>query len=202
MRGRLSLLGLVMALALVAAACGTAQAAGPPDIKYGRDVCIRCGMIVSEARFAAAYTTPEGEKLAFDDIGDLLMYQRETQDPIDTDEAWVHDYETEGWVTVEDAFFVPTLSVMTPMGHSIISFADETRATAFAADVDGEVILWGVVVDLPSVNGLIGYHHVVGGEMDHDSMDHEEMAHDEDMTNDENDHDGMSRDEMNVENNE
>lgn len=184
------LIGLLLALAVLLGACATAEAAGPPDIKYGRDICVQCGMIVSEAKFAAAYTTPDGTKLSFDDVGDLLLYQRSTGDPIDVNEAWVHDYETEEWVGVADAYYVPTLSVATPMGHSIISFADETRAEAFASDVDGEVILWGVVVKLPAMEGLIGHHH-----MGHDAADHDEMSSDEshadDMDHDEMDHDGM-----------
>ena len=190
MRDRVSLLGLVLVLGLLAAACGTAEAAGPPDIKYGRDICVQCGMIVSEARFAAAYTTPDGTKLSFDDVGDLLLYQRSTDHPIDVNEAWVHDYETEAWVPVGEAFFVPTLSVSTPMGHSIISFADESRATAFARDVDGEVILWDVVVKLPAMDGLVGHHH-----MGHDQADHDEMSS-EQMPTDEMDHDSMDHDEM------
>jgi nitrous oxide reductase accessory protein NosL len=191
MRNRLPLLGLILALAVVASACATAEASGPPDIKYGRDICIQCGMIVSEAKFAAAYTTPDGEKLAFDDTGDLLLYQRSTGDPIDPLEAWVHDYETEEWVTVADAFFVPTESVTTPMGHGIISFSDRARAEAFAADVDGEVILWEVVVTLPAMDGLVGHHHMDDEEMDHEAMDHSDDADHEEMADD-----GMTHEEM------
>jgi copper chaperone NosL len=196
MTNRVSLLVLIAALAVLAAACSTAEAAGPPDIKYGRDICVQCGMIVSEARFAAAYTTPDGTKLSFDDVGDLLLYQRAADDPIDVNEAWVHDYETEAWVTVDEAFFVPTLSVSTPMGHSIISFADEGRADTFARDVDGEVIVWDVVLRLPAMSGLVGDHHMghgqaeidemssdemPTGEMDHDSTDSDEMHSDADQ---------------------
>jgi nitrous oxide reductase accessory protein NosL len=201
MRNRFSLLGLVLALAVVAGACAAAEAAGPPDIKYGRDICIQCGMIVSEEKFAAAYTTPDGEKLAFDDTGDLLVYQRSTGHSIDPIEAWVHDFETEEWITVADAFFVPTQSVTTPMGHGLISFSDEARAMAFAADVDGEVILWDVVLELPAMDGLVGHHHMDGEEMDHETMDHSEMGegemdHMDDMDHDEMEHDGMSHEEM------
>ncbi len=194
MKNRVSLLVLSMGLSLLAAACGRAEAAGPPDIKYGRDVCIQCGMIVNEAKFAAAYTTPDGTKLAFDDVGDLLLYQRSTGDPIDPIEAWVHDFETEDWVTVTDAYFVPTQAVTTPMGHGIISFADEARAEAFASDVDGEVILWDVVLKLRAMDGLVAHHHMHVEAIDHDTMDHTE-----DMDHDEMDHDGMSHDEMHPE---
>jgi nitrous oxide reductase accessory protein NosL len=190
MRNRLSLLGLVLLLAIVASACAKAEASGPPDIKYGRDICVQCGMIVSEAKFAAAYTTPDGTKLSFDDVGDLLLHQRAADDPIDVNEAWVHDYETEAWVTVDEAFFVPTMSVSTPMGHSIISFADEVRADTFARDVDGEVIVWDVVLRLPTTNGLVGDHH-----MGHGQTDNDEMSSD-DMVTGEMDHDTMDSDEM------
>jgi copper chaperone NosL len=187
MRNRLPALILVLLLAIVASACAKAEAAGPPDINYGRDICVQCGMIVSEAKFAAAYTTPDGTKLSFDDVGDLLLYQRSESDPIDPNEAWVHDYVTEEWVPVSNAFFVPTLSVATPMGHSNISFADEASANAFASDVDGEVLRWAVVADLPAMDGLVGHHH-----MGHDEADHDEMSSDEplddDMDHDEMDH--------------
>jgi copper chaperone NosL len=180
MSNRCSLPALVLALAVVIGACATAEAAGPPDIKYGRDICTQCGMIVSEEKFAAAYTTPQGEKLTFDDTGDLLLYQRTTGHAIDPIEAWVHDFETEAWVTVADAFFVPTASVKTPMGHGLISFSDEARANAFASDVDGEVILWDVVLELPAMDGLVGHHHMDGEEMAQtDDMELQGASHDE-----------------------
>lgn len=156
---RLRFVLLAVALGLVAAACGTADASGPPDINYGRDICIECGMIISEARFAAGYRLADGTEKIFDDLGGLLLSSRENGDTLDPSRTWVHDFETEEWVTVEDAFFVPTLSVASPMGHSIVSFADEARAESFATDVGGEVIRWGVVADLPAESGLVGHHH-------------------------------------------
>lgn len=158
------------ALAMLASACGTADATGPPDINYGRDVCLQCGMIVSEEKFAAAYTLDSGEERSFDDLGDLILYVRAANETIDPLKGWVHDYETEEWVDLANAHFVPTLSVSTPMGHSIIAFADAASAAAFAADVDGEVINWATVEQLPVSNNLVGTHH-------HDDMDMGEHDH-------------------------
>ncbi|MGI9584705.1 MAG: nitrous oxide reductase accessory protein NosL [Acidimicrobiia bacterium] len=169
---------LVLAgLALIAAACGTADAAGPPDIKYGRDICLQCGMIVSEEKFAAAYTLESGEERSFDDLGDLILYMRDTNETINPLKGWVHDYETEEWVDLANAHFVPTLSVSTPMGHGIIAFSDEERAASFAADVDGEVIGWVIVEQLPAMDNLVGSHH--HDHADHDHSDQEDMDHDE-----------------------
>ena len=153
------LTGLALGLLLVAAACGgSAAASGPPDIKYGRDVCVECNMIISEERHAAAYRLADGTEKLFDDVGGMVKHGRE-QGEFDTATAWVHDYETEEWVEVENAFFVPTLSVATPMGHGIIAFGDRDRADTFAAAVDGQVIDWSTVLELPVVDGLLGDQH-------------------------------------------
>ncbi|MDJ0792314.1 MAG: nitrous oxide reductase accessory protein NosL [Acidimicrobiia bacterium] len=158
-------------LAVVAAGCATANASGPPEIQYGRDICVECNMIISEARFATAYRLADGSSKKFDDVGDMVVHLDETGDA--PTEVWVHDFETEDWVAAEVAFFVPTLSVASPMGHSILSFSDETRAQSFAHDVDGHVIDWATVRTLPAMNGLVGHHHMHEDEM----MDDGPMSH-------------------------
>ena len=157
---KLNTVKFIALLAIAVAACGeTSEASGPPDIQYGRDICVQCGMIINEEKFAAAYTLDDGTEKSFDDVGGLVLHQRETGDSLNLDNTWVHDYETVEWVDVQNAYFVATLSVSTPMGHSILSFSDEERAQAFASSVGGEVVLWDVVFTMPAQNGLIGKHH-------------------------------------------
>lgn len=165
---------LVLALSLLAAACGTADASGPPEIQYGRDICTECNMIITEAKYATAYRLADGTDRKFDDVGDMVVYLQETgEEPTDT---WVHDFETEEWIEVAGAHFVPTLSVSSPMGHSILAFSDMARASTFAADVGGEVIHWDEVLLLPTTDGLVGHHHM---EMDSDhGMDDMDADHD------------------------
>ena len=149
-RNRLSApLLLLMALTMLTAACGTsATATGPPEINYGRDVCFECGMIISEARFASTYRTAAGAERLFDDIGGMLKYGHATGE-IATAEAWVHDYETEEWVAAEQAYFIVTQSVATPMAFGILAFGDEARAASFARDLDADVVDWAVILRLP-----------------------------------------------------
>lgn len=180
MNQRLSRTVIMILVGLLLAACGSGDASGPPDINYGRDICTECGMIISEARFAAAYTLADGTQKMFDDVGDLLIHQRQTGDSLDPEKTWVHDFETEEWVSVDVAYFVPTLSVATPMGHSILSFSDSDRANAFAADVGGEVIDWSTVMELPDVDGLIGDHHMDTEMDDTDTGSGETDQHDHD----------------------
>ncbi len=182
MNQRLSRMVMMILVGLLVAACGSADTSGPPDINYGRDICVQCGMIISEARFAAAYELADGTQKSFDDVGGLIVHQRQTGDSLDPEKTWVHDFETEEWVAVDVAYFVPTLSVATPMGHSIVSFSDADRASAFATDVDGEVIDWSTVMELPDVGGLIGDHHTDTdtpmGDMNMGSEEPDEHNHD------------------------
>jgi len=183
--GRLvAFLVTVTLLSGVAAACGNAEAnTGPPEINYGRDICIECNMVISEARFAAAYRLADGTEKIFDDIGGMLKHGQENGEVTDA-VAWVHDFTTEEWVEAAAAFYVPTRSVATPMAHGIVAFSDHSRAMEFAAGVDGEVVDWETVLRLPIIDGLIGHHHGddAGGmtdDMDHEDMDQEDMDHDD-----------------------
>lgn len=166
-------IGLI-ALALFASACGGAAATGPPEINYGRDICIECNMIISEARFASAYRLADGTEKAFDDVGGMVIHGRDSGE-LDDATAWVHDFETEEWVEATVAFYVPTRAVASPMGHGILAFADQARAEAFAGDLDGEVIDWTTVLALPVVDGLVGPPGGNGDEMTDDMEDNHEM---------------------------
>jgi len=167
-------------LALVLGACGSADTAGPPEINYGRDICVQCGMIITEEKFAAAYTLDSGEERVFDDLGDLVLYTRDAGEVVNPLNGWVHDFETLEWVDLDHAWFVPTLTVTTPMGHSIVSFSDEARAHAFASDVGGEAVQWAVIEALPATGNLVGHHHLdanEGRDMTTSSLDHGSNEH-------------------------
>lgn len=153
---------LLVAILILTAGCSSTDSTEPPAVNYGRDLCVECGMIIQDVRFATAYRLGDGTEKLFDDVGDMIVHLRRSGDSAATSAMWVHDYETEEWVSVDSAFFVPTLSVASPMGHSIIAFSDEGRASAFAGDVDGEVITWDAVLTLPANEGLIGDHHAHG----------------------------------------
>lgn len=112
----------------------------PPTIRYGRDVCAQCGMIISDARFAAAATAADGSSLVFDDIGDLLAYQRAHAPEWVV--VWVHDYETEEWLRAEEAWYLLGGEVHSPMGWGIAAFADEESARARQSELGGELLRW------------------------------------------------------------
>lgn len=115
---------------LNAPGCGRVDAAGPPTIVLGDTVCDECGMIVSDARFATA-TVVEGprgaEARAFDDFNCQINYERaHPAEPVTA--RWSHDYLSTAWMPTEDASFLRSPGLRTPMGSGVAAFADRADA--------------------------------------------------------------------------
>lgn len=133
---------LLSVLALAFAACGgSATADGPPTIAYGRDVCDHCHMIITDARYAAGYTTSDGIPRRFDDLADLVAFGR-GHGELDSASVWVHDVGTEAWVAAPEAWFVVGSSPATPMGSGLVAFVERSHAEAHAHDHGGSVRTW------------------------------------------------------------
>lgn len=133
-----TLLILWIVLAVLAGCQPQPEGPQPPEIRYGQDSCSACGMVIDEARFAAATLLVSGEYLKFDDAGEMLSYHM--NHPEDQVAAWfVHDYPTEKWIRGEQAFFVKSDELQTPMGSGIATFAERAAAEAFAAERNGTV---------------------------------------------------------------
>ncbi|MFN8475762.1 MAG: nitrous oxide reductase accessory protein NosL [Anaerolineae bacterium] len=129
----------IVFMLVVSACAATSGEPQPPDIAYGRDMCDACGMIISEARFAAATLTEQGKTLKFDDAGEMFSYH--TAHPEDAVKAWfVHDYDSQRWIRGETAFFVVSPSLQTPMGTGLAVFADRAAADAFATRTNAKVM--------------------------------------------------------------
>lgn len=142
-RRRLLVLGLGLPLLASAACRQDPEEATPPPIVYGEDVCDECGMILDQARYAAATLVPEGEgwrPLRFDDIGDMLRYHR--AHPVPAPAYWyVHDHASEEWLDGLTASYVRAPQLRTPMASGLAAFASSEAAQAFAAGQEGAVVL-------------------------------------------------------------
>ncbi len=142
---RRQFLGL-LALAALTGACARRAEPEPPNIRYGRDTCAECGMVISEDRFAAA-AVADADPLLFDDIGCLLLYRQKHRPAWAA--IWVHDYETRSWLGAESAWFLLSPQVRSPMGWGLAAFGDRTRAQARQADFGGEVLTWSELTSRP-----------------------------------------------------
>ena len=142
-----SLTGLLLAAVMLTACGGPAAAVEPtpPTIYYGEDICEACGMIISDARFAAAYITREGEGHTFDEIGGMVNAYLEQPD--DVVALFVHDYDDQRWIRAETATYVLSDAILTPMAFGLIAFASVEQARAFASDLEAEVWTFDEMID-------------------------------------------------------
>jgi copper chaperone NosL len=129
-------IGLVMAAALLAVACGV-RAEGPPEIVVDRTPCSRCGMLISETLYAAAYQAPGAAARVFDDIGCLRDAARGEQGALT---LWVHDAVDGRWINGFEAILVASPSIRTPMGGGMLAYRDPAAADRAARQHDGRVI--------------------------------------------------------------
>lgn len=130
----------LLAPLLLGSCGGQADAALPPEITYGRDTCVRCGMIISDERFAAALVAPDGSVRLFDDVGEMLLTA--TEEEREGQRAWVHDRDSVQWIDATAATFARGAPETTPMGTGYVAFAQREDAEAFAAQPGGLGQVW------------------------------------------------------------
>jgi copper chaperone NosL len=107
---------------------------GPPSIRYGRDRCDACGMIISDPRYAAAARVG-GTVSRYDDIG-CLVGRLGGALATGSATAYVHDAGTQEWLEAEHAAFVRSPTIQTPMASGIAAYA--TREAAARAHMGAE----------------------------------------------------------------
>lgn len=186
---RVSTLFLAFAAFLFLSACGSSvDLEATPEILYGQDVCTECGMIISDARFAASYTTTDGQVRVFDDIGDMLLHMGKKQEDVHI--YWVHDFHSEAWINAQKATFVLNTDLATPMGWGLAAFDGGDDADAYAAEHGGTPISFdgllaevalGALDPAALASHVHGQHTEMDGEGEVDLTMEEEMEHDHDM---------------------
>lgn len=134
------ILSIAVFLTLAIVACSSSvDLEATPDIRIGEDICEECGMIISEEVHSSAYRLTTGEQKSFDDIGDMVVRYRLRKGEDEIAAFWVHDFKTIEWIRAEDAFFVASYDLVTPMGHGIAAFENREDADALADDINGVV---------------------------------------------------------------
>ena len=115
-RRRFIAAGLVLTpLAAALSACGKSGAwpEGMAEIKWDRDTCVRCSMVISDRRFAAEMRGGEKNVLfKFDDIGCAVVWMRDKQ----KDFPWMADAATRIWVA--EIGSTGAGGNMSPMGYN------------------------------------------------------------------------------------
>ena len=164
-------LSLLLLFVILSAACGGAATAEltPPTIHYGEDICEFCGMIMSDERYAAGYLTEAGEERIFDDVGGMFQAHLQMQEEVAA--FFVHDYEDVVWLRAEEAHYVLSEDLATPMLFGLAACATEQRAERLAGEVGGTVLTFDEVMN------HYREHSAMTGEAGLDQHDHDHHNH-------------------------
>lgn len=114
---------------------------GPVAIE-GSDMCSFCRMSISETRYAAELIDNDGQAFKFDDIGCLANFVK--QKGI-TGATFVMDFDRHEWLRAENAVYVRSAELKTPMNGGIVAFKDESGANAAVAKYRGSMLRFAEV---------------------------------------------------------
>lgn len=124
------------AVAVIALSLSSPRSRPELKIVVGQERCSRCGMIVSDLRYAGGILV-EGERQwrIYDDVGCLLLdYDELMKEGKAVESALVYDYLTMEPVPIDEANYVlaDVQRLKTPMGYGIVALrrADEAREVA------------------------------------------------------------------------
>ncbi len=135
---------LAIPLFLLLSACDR----GPVAIKYGRDTCIRCRMIIADTRFGTEIVTKKGKVLYFDSIECLMRY---SLSPSFSMQKAAHIMITdasapEKLIPAEKAWYLISEQYPSPMGENLSGFELRSTRDEFLQEYGGEALNWEELV--------------------------------------------------------
>ena len=137
----------LLAAAPLLAACKP-QSEGPEPIRWGRETCEICGMIISEPQYASEIRGgPDRKLVKFDDIGDAVHWLEEQpwKDAPDV-EFWVMDYDSgtkgDAWMDARQAYY--RAGVVSPMDYGYAAVRHPASDTVDYAAMRTEVLKRGL----------------------------------------------------------
>jgi copper chaperone NosL len=150
-------------LALLLSAC----AKGPDLVHWGVEECSHCQMMITDERFAGQVVDRRGKTYKFDALECMADWvNRGVVAVADFHSVWVSD-GPDGWTRVEDASFLHSGEIRSPMGGGYIAFSDAGTAQRMQAEVGGRLMTWREVLDRVAANG-----HDHGHEPGHEQGSH------------------------------
>lgn len=128
--------GIVMMLVLANCQSATLE----PVAIEAHDMCAFCRMSISEKRYAAELIDRDGEAFKFDDISCMTNFRKEKKNDGSIRATFVMDFERREWLKAEDAFYVRSAEIKTPMSGGIVALKAESNAQAAAAKYQGTML--------------------------------------------------------------
>lgn len=120
---------LLFVISIFFSACDSTIDTSAKEVKYDREVCERCKMILSERNYAVQLINPSnGKRYYYDDIGCAILWFDEEHIEWEKDAIiYVADVQTGEWINAYEAFW--TYGAVTPMdfGFSANKYKQEDK---------------------------------------------------------------------------
>jgi len=153
--GRLGALAALILLLLM----GTACSIEPQPVLLGSEECAHCRMMIGDLQFASQALTSTGKAYKFDAIECMAEWVNAGADQAELHSTWVTDGAmTERWVRTDDAHFLRSDQVRSPMGMGLTAYADRAAAVEHHEMVGGELMTWQQVLQTVAREGSNARH--------------------------------------------
>lgn len=120
----------------------------PEPLRYGKDACHTCKMTLMDKKFGAELVTAKGKVYKFDDVNCMANF---INSDYLADETLIHklivDYsQPEKLIPAEEAFYLKSDQIRTPMASEIAAFETERLMQKHKTKLKGIYLGWGEVM--------------------------------------------------------
>ena len=102
------------------------------------EMCSFCRMSISETRYAAELIDDAGQVFKFDDIGCMTNFIKQKRINAPILATFVKDFDSREWVKAENAFYVRSSELKTPMNSGLAAFKNQSSAESAVANYRGK----------------------------------------------------------------
>ncbi|MBI2416725.1 MAG: hypothetical protein HYV28_02280 [Ignavibacteriales bacterium] len=116
----------------------------PVPIEYGKDLCIECEMLISDARFGAERVTAKGKIFRYDSI-ECLVASINAENDFNGSEStlWVTAFDNPSkLIEAEKTLYLIDVSIRSPMGGNIAAFKDTVTLRRVVPNQTATVLSW------------------------------------------------------------
>jgi nitrous oxide reductase accessory protein NosL len=135
---------LFVSMTLMLTGCWGEAETGPVDVKYNRETCEYCRMIISDPRFTTEIRKEKsGKVFKFDDMGDAVHWLNIAKWKVTAEtEIWVRDMTTgKKWLDARKVFYLS--GQHSPMEYGYGAVAEKTKDTVSFEEMQKAVIARG-----------------------------------------------------------
>lgn len=119
----------------------------PEPINFGHDGCAFCKMTIIDPKFGAELITKKGKIFKFDAVECMVHFeQKQYVKPEEIGRYFVTDASGKGLIAAEEAMFMHSEKLPSPMGANISAFSISDENESLIQSYNGKKMDWQQVV--------------------------------------------------------